>query len=239
MPVFFVYNHSWILCWNWDVNNDSAIDIIDALRIASFMSGLIPLLLIRVLQMSIQTEYRYCRCPPGSPILCWSSYRMAPGNFDTRTTPTQPAALWLPGLHVEEIGLRYNNNNVRLKVLPWQILMQSIRDRNQGVNTTVFDIIDIACSASWNVDVLRLTVHPEVNDETGSHGWLHYSADNYFYNILDPAVQYCIQNGKYVIIDCIMLVLLEWLNCYIKYTSLLELYCTEVCRSSQCTLWTL
>ena len=74
-------------------------------------------------------------------------------------------------------------------------------DRSQAVHTTVFDIIDKGCAEGWNVDVFRLTVHPEVNDETGSHGWLHDAPDDYFARILDPAVRYVISRGKYVIID--------------------------------------
>jgi hypothetical protein len=74
-------------------------------------------------------------------------------------------------------------------------------DRNQSVHTTVFDIIDKGCAEGWNVDVFRLTVHPEVTDETGSHGWLHYAPEAYFTRILDPAVQYVIGKGKYVVID--------------------------------------
>ncbi len=74
-------------------------------------------------------------------------------------------------------------------------------DRNQSVRTTVFDIIDKGCAEGWYVDVFRLTVHPEVSDETGSHGWLHYVPDEYFTRILDPAVQYVIAKGKYAVID--------------------------------------
>jgi hypothetical protein len=74
-------------------------------------------------------------------------------------------------------------------------------DRSQNVQTTAQSIVDIGCSSGWNVDVFRLTVHPEVTDETGSHGWLHYTPDQYFTNILDPIVRYIISKGKYLIID--------------------------------------
>jgi hypothetical protein len=74
-------------------------------------------------------------------------------------------------------------------------------DRNQAVTTTLFDIIDRGCAEGWYIDVFRLTVHPEVRDETGSHGWLHYDPSQYFTRILDPAVRYAIKKGKYVIID--------------------------------------
>ncbi|MBN2531646.1 MAG: cellulase family glycosylhydrolase [Spirochaetales bacterium] len=189
-----------------DVNNDSAIDIIDALRIAQFYVGLNPspfdqsvadvnssggidivdALLVAQYYVGLITEW-----PPGGT-----------GTPGPTPTPTGGGAT-VSALHVQGNWLKdTNNNNVRLKGVALADLDAIYKgDRNQGVTTTIFDIIDIACSSGWNVDVLRLCVHPEVNDETGSHGWLHYSADNYFNNILDPAVQYCIQNGKYVIID--------------------------------------
>lgn len=74
-------------------------------------------------------------------------------------------------------------------------------DRNQTAPTTARDIIDKACGEGWFVDVFRLTVHPEVKDETGSHGWLHYDPQAYFTKILDPVVAHAAEKGKYVIID--------------------------------------
>ncbi len=74
-------------------------------------------------------------------------------------------------------------------------------DRSQKVPTTAFTIMDKALEEGWYVDVFRLTVHPEVGDETGIHGWLHYDPEEYFTTILDPVVQYALSKGKYVIID--------------------------------------
>ncbi len=74
--------------------------------------------------------------------------------------------------------------------------------RNRGGTTTnVSDIIDRGCEEGWKIDVFRLTVHPDVKDETGVHGWVHYAPQEYFRRILDPAVQHAISRGRYVIVD--------------------------------------
>jgi hypothetical protein len=74
-------------------------------------------------------------------------------------------------------------------------------DRSQARPTTVEDIMDLGSSAGWNVDVFRLTVHPEVTDETGRHGWLHYQPAEYVSRILDPAIRHAAALGEYVIVD--------------------------------------
>ena len=73
--------------------------------------------------------------------------------------------------------------------------------RSQKVQTTINSIIDLATAPGWYTSVIRLTVHPTVKDETGTHGWLNYTPDTYFNTILDPAVKYVINKGRYVIID--------------------------------------
>ncbi|MBN1698545.1 MAG: cellulase family glycosylhydrolase [Spirochaetales bacterium] len=189
-----------------DVNNDNSINIVDALLIAQSYVGLNPsnfnrnvadvnsdgsinivdALLVAQYYVGTVTEW-----PPGGAT-----------NPPTQTNPPGSGGT-VPALHADGNWLKdSNNNNVRLKGVALADLDAIYKgDRNQRVNTTAMSIIDIGCSSGWNVDVFRLTVHPEVSDETGSHGWLHYSADDYFNNILDPAVQHCIQKGKYAIID--------------------------------------
>jgi endoglucanase len=113
--------------------------------------------------------------------------------------PAQPA----PALHVEGKWIMDQaGNTVTLHGAALADLDAiSKGDRNQGARTTVFDIMDIGCGEGWYIDAFRLTVHPQVNDETGSHGWLHYDPNDYFTRILDPAVAYAIAKGKYVIVD--------------------------------------
>jgi aryl-phospho-beta-D-glucosidase BglC (GH1 family) len=114
-----------------------------------------------------------------------------------------PAQGPVASLHVEGKWLRDEaGNNVTLHGVALADLDAIYKgDRNQSLATTVFDIIDKGCADGWHIDVFRLTVHPAVNDETGSHGWLHYDPNDYFTRILDPAVAYAIKKGKYVIVD--------------------------------------
>lgn len=66
----------------------------------------------------------------------------------------------------------------------------------------LYKIIDILKEPIWdNVEIVRLTIHPEVEDETGSHGWLHYTPEDYFKNILKPAVDRVKSQKRYVIVD--------------------------------------
>jgi hypothetical protein len=188
-----------------DVNNDASINIVDALLIAQFYVGLNPSNFdqgvadvngdgsINIVDALLVAQYYV------GLVTVWP-----PGGAST-SPPTNPPSGGgtVEALHVEGNWLKdTRNTNVRLKGVAFTDLDAIYKgDRNQNVTTTIFTIIDLACSSGWNIDVFRLCVHPQVNDETGSHGWLHYSADDYFNNILDPAVQYSVQKGKYVIID--------------------------------------
>lgn len=120
------------------------------------------------------------------------------------STPTPiPPELALSPLHVEGKWIKdENNNNVVLKGVALADIDAIYKGhRDQSRPTQISDIIDIGCSNGWDVDVFRLTIHPHVCDETGCHGWINYTPDSFFNNILDPAVQYVISKGKYVIID--------------------------------------
>lgn len=109
----------------------------------------------------------------------------------------------LPALHVDGKWIRDPARNpITLRGVALADLDAIYKgDRSQSVRTTVFDIIDRGCTDGWSIDVFRLTVHPEFTDETGFHGWLHYTPQDYFDRILDPAVRHAISRGKYVIID--------------------------------------
>jgi len=160
-----------------DVNSDGSISIIDSLMVAQYYVGLITV------------------WPPGS----------TPTLTPTRTATITPnptggtvSKLSVSGKWVKDAS----GNNVVLKGVALADIDAIYKgDRSQNVPTTVNSIIDIGSGSGWNIKAFRLTIHPEVNDETGSHGWLHYTPDDYYNKILNPAVQYIISKGKYVIID--------------------------------------
>ncbi|MBN2440176.1 MAG: cellulase family glycosylhydrolase [Spirochaetales bacterium] len=164
-----------------DCNGDGSIDIVDSLLIARYYVGLINVWPPAGAPTPVPTTAVQTPVPTATP-----------GNAGT-----------LPALHTEGNWIKdANNNNVRLKGVAFADIDAIYKgDRSQSVYTTINDIIDRACSGGWNIDVFRLTVHPRVDDETGNHGWLNYTPDDFFNNILDPAVQYSIQKGKYVIVD--------------------------------------
>lgn len=123
-------------------------------------------------------------------------------NVFPGATPT-PAPATASALHVQGNWIKNEQNqNVVLKGVAVADLDAIYKgDRSQNVPTDIFKIIDIGTSGGWDVDVFRLTVHPSVDDETGYHGWLNYSGDEFFNKILDPAVKYVISKGKYAIVD--------------------------------------
>ena len=87
--------------------------------------------------------------------------------------------------------------------------------RSHAKPTTFEDIIDLIDVFGFKVNTIRLTIHPYVDDETGKHGWtLDYNSKNnigryflkmnhndYFNLIINPAVNYCVSKGYYVILD--------------------------------------
>ncbi len=108
-----------------------------------------------------------------------------------------------PALHVDGKWIKDSAGNpVTLRGVALAELDAIFKgERSQRKKMSVTDIMDIGCSEGWNVDVFRLTVQPDVTDETGSQGWLHYDPADYFERILNPAVLYAVSKGKYVIID--------------------------------------
>lgn len=97
-------------------------------------------------------------------------------------------AIDTPWLRVEGKWIRDpNGNNVVLRGVSLAGLAQS---RTRTVNQR----IDMATNTAngWYSRVVRLPVEP---------GEWNAGPDNYFNNILNPAVQYCISKGVYVIID--------------------------------------
>lgn len=93
-----------------------------------------------------------------------------------------------PWLHVEGKWIKDpKGNNVVLRGISLAGLAQT---RSKTVNQR----IDMATNTAdgWYSRVVRLPVEPEK--------W-NTAPDDYFKNILDPAVQYCIGKGIYVIID--------------------------------------
>ncbi|MBY9007142.1 MAG: cellulase family glycosylhydrolase [Candidatus Lokiarchaeota archaeon] len=87
--------------------------------------------------------------------------------------------------------------------------------RSHARPTSFEDIIDFLDVYGFKVNTIRLPMHPWVDDETGPHGWvLDYNSEifpstrffkmshnDYFNLIIDPAVQYCVSKGYYVILD--------------------------------------
>jgi len=138
-----------------------------------------------------------------APLLALSAIGAGAESAGAAGSSASSAAAPLPALHVEGKWIRdASGHAVTLRGVSVADL-DAIHngDRDQSGPTTVFDIIDRGCSSGWDIDVFRLPVHPEVTDETGSHGWLHYAPQDYFERILDPAVQHAIRRGKYVIVD--------------------------------------
>ncbi len=79
-------------------------------------------------------------------------------------------------------------------------------------------IIDLIDETGFNINAIRLPIHPRVNDETGPHGWcydedspflsprstlimLNMTHAEFFSKVIDRAIQYCIEKGYYAIID--------------------------------------
>jgi hypothetical protein len=196
-----------------DVNNSGSIDIVDALLIAQFYVGLNPsnfdssvadvnsdgsVNIVDALQVAQYYVGIITVWPPGGTPGVTAVVTAIPAATPTINPGGTALKLHTSGKWIVDS----NNTNVVLKGVALADLDAIYKgDRNQNVPTTAMSIIDIGCSSGWSVDVFRLTVHPEVSDETGSHGWLHYSADDYFNNILNPAVSYIISKGKYAIID--------------------------------------
>lgn len=52
-----------------------------------------------------------------------------------------------------------------------------------------------------NANIMRLTVHPFVDDEVGQHGWDLVEPDFYLDNVLQPAVSAVVEAGRYAVID--------------------------------------
>ena len=165
-----------------DINCDLSINVLDALLIARYYVGLIDTLL--------------CCMPTPSP------------------GPT-PLPLHVDGKYIKDI----NNNIVILKGVNTPDLHSIYKghreeqksesfDPNGAYTQAIYNYLERLASPTWeNVEIMRLCIHPQVCDETcskggGEHGWLVYNdPDGYFNNILDPAVQYIKNIGKYVMIN--------------------------------------
>jgi hypothetical protein len=66
----------------------------------------------------------------------------------------------------------------------------------------IYDHIGMIKDPLWaNANIMRLTVHPIVNDEVGQHGWDLLEPDFYMTNILEPAVGAVTSAKRYAIID--------------------------------------
>jgi hypothetical protein len=122
-------------------------------------------------------------------------------------SPNPPA---IAALHVENEWMKDSSgNNVMLRGVAIGDLDAVYHgDRSQVVQTSAQDIIDRGSTSDWNIDVFRLPVHADVNDETGHHGWNventlgdAAACNNFFNNIIDPVVMQVIGKGKYVIVD--------------------------------------
>jgi hypothetical protein len=127
----------------------------------------------------------------------------SPSPTPTAVPTPSPVPPAVPVLHTDGIWIRdASDNAVVLRGVATGDLDAIYKgDRSHLIETTIFDIIDYAEQKLGNVYVIRLDIHPEVNDETGNHGWLHYEPQWYFDTIIDPAVQHCISKGMYAIID--------------------------------------
>ena len=126
-----------------------------------------------------------------------------PSPSPTPAPTPSPVPPPVSALHVEGKWIKdSSSNNITLHGVATGDLDAIYKgDRSHMIETTIFDIINYADERLGNVDVIRLDIHPEVNDETGNHGWLHYDPDWYFENIIDPAVGHVISKGMYAIID--------------------------------------
>ena len=209
--LFFLFTTASIFCAQYgDVNNSNTIDIVDALMIAQYTVGLNPSGFNQVaadvnadrtinIVDALMIAQRYVGLISSFP----AGNTIPPTNQPTPTpTPTNRPAT-APKLHTEGKWVKdASGNDVVIKGVALADLDAIYKgDRSQNVPTTAQSIVDIGTSNGWNIDAFRLCIHPEVNDETGSHGWLHYSADDYYNNILNPVVQHIIGKGKYAIID--------------------------------------
>jgi endoglucanase len=127
----------------------------------------------------------------------------SPSPTPTAVPTPSPVPPEVPQLHTDGVWIRDSGDNpVVLRGVATGDLDAIYKgDRSHLIETTIMDIINYADERLGNVYVIRLDIHPEVNDETGNHGWLHYDPDFYFENILDPAVQHTISKGMYAIID--------------------------------------
>jgi hypothetical protein len=127
----------------------------------------------------------------------------SPSPTPTAVPTPSPVPPAVPQLHTDGIWIRDSSDNaVVLRGVATGDLDAIYKgDRSKLIQTTILDIIDYAEQRMGNVYAIRLCIHPEVNDETGNHGWLHYDPDFYFENIIDPAVQHVISKGMYAIID--------------------------------------
>ena len=132
--------------------------------------------------------------------------------------PIKPGSTPLP-LHVEGKYIRdINNKIVILKGVSTPDLHAIYKGHREnptgpydpyGASTqAIFNYLETLTLPEWkNVKVVRLCIHPEICDETcraggGKHGWLVYNDPvGFFKYIIDPAVQYVKNLGKYVIVD--------------------------------------
>lgn len=52
-----------------------------------------------------------------------------------------------------------------------------------------------------NANIVRLTIHPSVDDEVGQHGWDMVEPDFYINDIIIPAVNAVVESGRYAVLD--------------------------------------
>jgi hypothetical protein len=66
----------------------------------------------------------------------------------------------------------------------------------------LYDYINRLQDPAWrNVNIVRLTIHPSVNDEVGQHGWDMVTPDFYINEIIQPAVDAVVRTNRYAVID--------------------------------------
>jgi len=129
-----------------------------------------------------------------------------PSPVPTQAPTASPLPPTVPVLHVEGNVIKDASGNIKTlhgaSIGDIHAIYKGDRktDSTQNNAISVDDILDKG--ANWNIDIWRLPIHADVNDETGHHGWNVVNNPQWFFdNIIDPAVSKVISMGKYAIVD--------------------------------------